>query len=149
MQTWIVVVFLLLIVLCIFLVLRKEPEPETNYEYITIKDMVSLGRNIVGELPIVMPNYKIRESTAKTQTLFTKGDIPTIEIIMRKPSGELYDKDTLVIVYLHEMAHIICQEPKHGPKFLEWEDMLIKKAQELGHLQPDSRVDNTYPQKVD
>jgi beta-lactamase regulating signal transducer with metallopeptidase domain len=62
-----------------------------------------------------------------------------IYICLKDENGEYYDENMLMYVTLHEMAHVLCDEIGHTPKFREIFDDLLRKASDIGIY------DNTKP----
>lgn len=64
---------------------------------------------------------------------------PTTTFTKNKSKIYLYDQNfstqTLFLVCLHEIAHILCDEEHHTPKFYQLENYLIQNALQKGYIQ--------------
>jgi beta-lactamase regulating signal transducer with metallopeptidase domain len=83
---------------------------------------------------------QLKSSNERTYTI----DKKQIYVLLRKPSGERYNKDTLLFVILHEVAHILSPDEHHTKRFYQIEKKLHKVAMELGYIRKD-RLDKSYP----
>ena len=92
----------------------------------------------------ITPRYIIKPiSYGETHTVFNT--IPTIYLRTSKDNLEQYDNDTIVMVLLHEIAHILCPSEGHTDEFDSIETQLLNSATELGYLDPNHEVDEYYP----
>ena len=60
-----------------------------------------------------------------------------------KPSYE-YDKNTMMYVSLHELAHMITRSHGHGPEFKSNFSALLKKAADKGVYDPKKAIPENY-----
>ncbi len=67
-----------------------------------------------------------------------------IYIVTHNPNGERYNRDTLLYVLLHEIAHILSPDEHHTKDFYRVEKRLHSTAIELGYIRKE-RLDRTYP----
>ena len=70
-------------------------------------------------------NNKLKPDPTLTSYNVNKGEI--IVFCMRKPNDltQIYDIELLTYISLHEVAHIACPEPGHGPLFVSlFQDIL-------------------------
>ena len=95
-----------------------------------------LDKNIV--------DYDIEEGD-ESKTVWRTGHPPLIYLCLKSPEGEEYDNNTVMRVFIHELAHLTSPEPGHGPIFLQIEEELVKRAIELKVLEEDYTVDPLYP----
>jgi hypothetical protein len=59
-----------------------------------------------------------------------------ITLCLTDQDGEYYNKNMLVGVAVHELAHAVCDEIGHTPKFWKIYDELLEKATKLGFYNP-------------
>ena len=72
----------------------------------------------------------------------------SIYLVLKKPSGETFDENTLVYVGLHELGHVLCAKmdgDEHGPEYQLVFSRLLSIAQEKGYYDPAKGMDDTYP----
>jgi hypothetical protein len=55
-----------------------------------------------------------------------------IYLCLKDKDGKYYNTNMLVYVFLHEVAHILCDEVGHTEKFARIFDELLEKASKLG-----------------
>jgi hypothetical protein len=55
-----------------------------------------------------------------------------VHICKKDKYGKLYEKNQLVLVLLHEIAHALCDEVGHTKKFSNILDDLLEKAEKIG-----------------
>lgn len=55
-----------------------------------------------------------------------------IYLCLYDENGKQYPYDSIMYVAIHELAHVLCEETGHTPKFWEINDALLKKATEKG-----------------
>jgi beta-lactamase regulating signal transducer with metallopeptidase domain len=82
----------------------------------------------------------LRKSKDRTYTI----DKQKIYVVVDNPSGQRYNRDTLIFVLLHEIAHIISPDEHHTKGFHLIEKRLHTAAIELGYIRKD-RLDKSYP----
>jgi hypothetical protein len=88
--------------------------------------------------PVV--NFEIYPSKTQTYTWNKK----KIYLVSRKKTGERFNKDTLLFVLLHEIAHILTTEHHHTSNFKLCEKKLYKTAYSYDYLDF-HQVDKSYP----
>ena len=127
----------LVIFLFLFVIFSKKEDPYLeSFKPILTKILNTAGFHIHdGQLPI-----QIKKSHHRTYTM----DKKKIFIVSEKSNGEKYNKDTLLFVILHEMAHILSPEEHHTKKFYEIEKRLQRSAIQLGYLKME-QLDKSYP----
>ena len=67
-------------------------------------------------------------SSDKSYTL-NKSDI---YLCLKEPDGEYYNKNMLIMVAIHELAHVLCKSVGHTNEFWTIYDELLEKASKLG-----------------
>ena len=75
------------------------------------------GRNLLDEITI-------QSSKTGSYTINKKA----VHICMKDINGDYYDRNMLIYVLIHEIAHVICDEIGHTPKFHEANDELLEHA---------------------
>jgi len=70
-----------------------------------------------------------------------------IHLCTRDPrNGKMYDKNTLMFVVLHELAHVLCSEIGHTTNFLNINTALIQYAVSRGFYDPTKPFIKNYCQ---
>lgn len=71
-----------------------------------------------------------------------------IHLVLKRTDGTSYERDVLLSVAIHELAHLLTEEEGHTKRFYREEARLYKEARRLGILE-EKRVDKEYPCKDD
>jgi len=97
------------------------------------------------------PRYLIKESNFNngTYTEFKANSIPVIHLCLIDRGGFKYDDNTIKMVVLHEIAHVLCTDEKHTELYNRIEESLIVSATELGWVNPNNMNDQYYPCKYE
>lgn len=64
--------------------------------------------------------------------------------ICTEKNGVKYDDNMLTYVTLHELAHVLCDEVGHTPKFMEIFSGLLDRAEHYGLYDPDMKKVKNY-----
>jgi hypothetical protein len=72
----------------------------------------------------------------------TRGNI---HLVLYDANNKLFDNDTLILVGIHELAHLLSNDNGHGVDFTEVHRNLKESAIELGFLTDESKVSSMYP----
>ena len=59
-----------------------------------------------------------------------------VHICKKDKNGQLYHRNQLILVLLHEIAHTLCDEVGHPPKFYTILDELLLHAEKAGIYNP-------------
>ena len=84
----------------------------------------------------ITDKVSISKSKAGSYTINKKH----VHICMQDEEGEYYDRNMLIYVLIHELAHVICDEIGHTPKFNQINDELLVEAAKLGLYDPSSPI---------
>jgi hypothetical protein len=69
----------------------------------------------------------------------------TIHLCTKDPrNGQEYDKNTLMFVVLHELAHVLCEDIGHSEKFLTINTSLLNYAIQKGLYDPSKPFVKNY-----
>lgn len=130
-----VVAFLIVIFIFIFAFMSISKKHDFD-------DLTEMAEEICATAEIDIPAYTLAKSNSKTsQTIFYEKDVPQIQI---------YDTDdiiTLRIVFIHELTHVILNSEKHNRQFEDLCAKLTLIAIDLGYLNDDDEIDESYPCK--
>lgn len=130
-----VIAFLIIIFIFIFAFMSVSKKHDFD-------DLTDMAENICSTVGIDIPAYTLAKSNSKTsQTIFYEKDDPQIQ---------MYDSDdiiTLRIVFIHELTHVILNSEKHDRRFEDLCAKLTLAAIDLGYLNDDDEVDESYPCK--
>ena len=69
-----------------------------------------------------------------------------VYLCLKDENGEYYNENMLTYVTLHEIAHAICDEVGHTPKFHDIFQQLLDKAYHLGLYNPSIPIIQDYCQ---
>jgi len=67
-----------------------------------------------------------------------------IYLCLKDKNGKYYNTNMLVYVFLHEVAHILCDEIGHTAKFARIFDDLLEEATRLGVYNPNIPIIDDY-----
>lgn len=67
-----------------------------------------------------------------------------IYLCLKDKNGQYYNENMLTYVFLHEVAHILCDEIGHTEKFSRIFDTLLEKATKLGIYDPNIPIIQDY-----
>ena len=67
-----------------------------------------------------------------------------IYLCLTDKNGQYYNKNLLVYVSLHELAHVLCNEIGHTQKFHEIFEELLNRAENHGFYNPSLPIDQNY-----
>ena len=67
-----------------------------------------------------------------------------ITLCLKDQEGEYYNKNMLVYVAIHELAHTLCKSVGHTDEFYKINDKLLNKASQLGVYNPSIPVVKDY-----
>lgn len=100
----------------------------------------------------VTPSFSLavsRNTSKVTFPTFTSQQ-PVIDLVIHKPDGTLYDSNTLHLVAIHELAHVLCPGEGHPPLFDTIEQYLVTLARKKGLVTTDrTGIDSSYPCQMD
>jgi hypothetical protein len=139
----------IVLVLIIFFIILGPPEIQSLFGINSSKDpeLESFKPILFQILSKINPesakdifDVQIRKSSTGTYTL----DKRKIYIITEKSNGEKYNKDTILFVLLHEVAHILSPDEHHTSTFYNIEKRLHREAIKLGFLKR-KNVEMDYP----
>ena len=91
------------------------------------------GRNVIDEITI-------QSSKTGSYTINKKN----VHICMRDINGDYYDRNMLIYVLIHEIAHVICDEIGHTTKFHKINDELLDHATERSIYDPSQPIPLDY-----
>ena len=134
------ILMILLLILIFILVIgftktSNDPYLESFKPQLT-KILNKAGVYLIDEpLPIHIVKSHDRTYTINKQKIY---------IIVEKPNGQRYNRDTLLFVLLHEIAHILSPDEHHTQEFHRIEKRLHSAAIDLGYIRKE-RLDKSYP----
>ena len=81
------------------------------------------------------------DSAAKNITISKANKSYTVNkkdvfLCLKDKDGEYYNKNMLVYVAVHELAHVLCPSVGHTEEFWKINEKLLNKATELGYYNP-------------
>jgi hypothetical protein len=143
MESWIqkygTEILMIGLVFVVFLLIFGMPIQDQHLESlkpILSKILKNAGyHSIHNQLPIQLRKTKHRTYTVNKQIVY---------VVLEKPSGEKYNKDTLLFVILHEISHILSPDEHHTEKFYQIERRLHQSARQLGYIRREN-LDKSYP----
>lgn len=140
---------LIFIIWAVFIIIQRPDRGK--YLKNEIDEYIDMIEDVICKSGYIIPQYNIINSNHKegTYTVFKNGKLPTIHLCMINEKGIQYDDNTIKIALLHEIAHILCPNPKHDHPFDDIENTLLRKANELLYIDLDGYMDNYYPCKTE
>tara|TARA_B100000900_G_C20308912_1_gene605348 strand:- start:270 stop:734 length:465 start_codon:yes stop_codon:yes gene_type:complete len=126
LSTIIIVSLIIFIILMLFSNYFKSQVNELWYDR-KVEDIKSKVSKAMPHLKPYIDNIKI-EAGEKSYTLNKK----KIKICATDENGQYYDEDLLTHVLLHEIAHVLCDEVGHTPKWAKIDDDLQTLAKDIG-----------------
>lgn len=109
-----------------------------------------IGRNVCEDIKYPTPQYVLKNSNPidGSLTIFKHNTIPIIKICTTNANNTPFDRDTILIAFLHELTHVLLPDDRdHSPQFYDLEDTLLDSAMKLGYLGSTSQIDSCYPCK--
>lgn len=133
----IVMIVLLIIIFGIIFLFSNQRDPYLeSLKPILSKILEKSGYHMIDHtIPI-----DLRKSKNRTYTL----DKQRIYVVVDKPNGQRYNRDTLLFVLLHEIAHILSPNEHHTKEFHRIEKRLHSSAIDLGYIRKEI-LDKSYP----
>ena len=116
----------------------KEPSDADVLSYLKSK-LNTLCSNLH-----LQPKYRLHVSHDKSYTM-GKEDI---YIVLRDSNGTLFDINTLILVSIHELTHVICPSNdnyNHSDLFKKMEDSILETAHHLKICNKNKSVSESYP----
>ena len=116
----------------------KEPSEADVLSYLKSK-LNTLCSNLH-----LQPKYQLHVSQDKSYTM-GKEDI---YIVLRDSNGTLFDINTLILVSIHELTHVICPSNdnyNHSDLFKKMEDSILETAHHLKICNKNKNVSESYP----
>ena len=131
-STWAIGCVVIVVVILLFLVFREQyNQPHPVLDHLRAK-MVRLDRKYA------MVPMRVGNSSYTT-------DKSSIVLCIRdRITKKIYDENTLMYVYLHEMAHVISKTQGHGKEFRSNFAGLLERASALGVYDPSTPIAKRY-----
>lgn len=136
-----ILVAILLIVFVFYCVFR---EIRDNYEN---KQEDLFTKQLIQEIRIIDP---IVDQTVDSLKFFDGGSRSytinknAVHLCKVDKDGQMYDKNQLILVLIHEISHALCDEVGHTQKFNEIFEDLLDKAAKKGIYNPAIKSDPDY-----
>jgi hypothetical protein len=135
MEILMIVLLIIIFVIVICFTNQKDPYLE-SFKPLISKILEKSGYHMFDQtIPIHIFNSNDRTYTINKQKIY---------MVTQKPNGERYNRDTLLYVLLHEIAHILSPDEHHTKDFYRVEKRLHSSAVDLGYIRKE-RLDKTYP----
>ena len=117
------------------------------YEIVeSVKPIFYQHKTFYGSLEIMNERDVFEEITIKpSSNSYTVNKKVVYLCLVDKTTQKRYDKNTVIYVLIHELAHVLCDEIGHTDKYREIFDDLILEATTLGIYDPSKKFDPTYP----
>jgi len=136
---WILVI--IVVVLVVFLLMARF-----RNDRVQTSELMALGRRVASKAGYDIPDYHVAViKKGKTKTIFHRNSSPEVEIRMTDDNGMYYPRETLYLVFLHELAHILSPTPEHTSEFWALERELVGTAISLGYVTEKALIDESYP----
>lgn len=91
--------------------------------------------------------YILKEVNGRyTSRVIMSPTLPRIEIVCKDPfTKKIFDSDTIFMVCLHEISHVISKTTEHGNDFQVVYNNLLLAAKRLNYLSEKSKINSSYP----
>jgi hypothetical protein len=127
-----------------FLFYKIFTEIRDNYEN---KQEDRFTKNLIQEIRIIDPkvneivdSLKFYDGKNRSYTLNKQ----LVHLCKVDKDGNMYDKNQLILVLIHEISHALCDEVGHTQKFNEIFEDLLDKAHKKGVYDPTIQSDPDY-----
>ena len=125
---------------------QHAPDPYLYDIVESVKPIFNQHKTFCGPLDMMNDRNVFNEITIKTSSKSYTVNKHTVYICVVDPStNKYYDKNTVVYVLIHELAHVLCDEVGHTDKYRDIFNGLISEATSLGIYDPTAVFDPTYP----
>ena len=118
--------FLFLLFVVLILVLKKSKEKFTSND-----PMITELHRVMSAIHPKANDITLKQGN-KSYTINKKD----VTLCLKDPGDQYYNKNMLVYVAIHELAHVICKSVGHTNEFWDINDKLLVKASELGFYNP-------------
>jgi len=100
-------------------------------------------REIYNKLKLLHPKAcrKIKIKSGKESYTINKQEVT---LCLKDENDTYYNDNMLMYVAIHELAHVICDEVGHTPKFYAINDVLLEKAEKLNIYDPKIPIIQDY-----
>lgn len=127
----------------------NQDDPMLYELYETIRPLFNQDNYYTGELSVLNNRNILKEiKLYKGDKSYTINK-QNIHLCLKDENGKYYDKNMLVYVTLHELAHVICDEVGHTDKFHNIFEELLIKATEQKIYDPNIPIIHDYCQYND
>jgi hypothetical protein len=126
--------FLFLLILGLVLVLSRKKE-----KFSQVDPMIHELHRIMAE--VHPKGNDISVTAGKKSFTINKKDVT---LCLKDPSNEYFNKNMLVYVAIHELAHTVCKSVGHTDEFWKINDELLHKAEEKGFYDSKIKVVKSY-----
>jgi hypothetical protein len=105
-----------------------------------VLSMVDVIVNKMGEIKLRETDVRIKDIVPRLRFFEARKSFTInkqyVHICLRDKNGEMYHQNQLILVMLHEIAHVLCKEVGHTPKFQSILDELLIEARKVGLYNP-------------
>lgn len=135
---------LVAIFLIIFLFYSVFKEIRDNYEDkkedLFTKQLIQEIRTIDPQVDEIVDSLKFFDGNNRSYTINKQ----FVHLCKVDKHGQMYDKNQLILVLIHEISHALCDEVGHTQKFNEIFEDLLEKASKKGVYDPTIKSDPDY-----
>jgi len=132
LQTCVLLISMFMFLLTAYLLICRYNEVQT--ERYTKADPMVLELHAM--LAAVHPEGANKISVAQSDSSYTINK-RSMHLCVKDRKGKYFSKNMLMYVALHELAHVLCDEIGHTPKFHKIFDDILDKAVEIGLYNPE------------
>lgn len=137
---WVLIAIVVILVVFLLMARFRSDRVQTS-------ELMTLGHRVTTRAGYNLPEYYVTPTQrGKTRTLFHHGAPAEVEIRMTDDEGRYYSRETLYLVFLHELAHILSPTAEHTPEFYALERDLAGTAISLGYVSDKALIDESYPE---
>ena len=133
-QYLLLTIIIVLMILLLYLLISQVRE-KYQMDDPVLKDV----RNTLLKLHPAVKDIKFMKGD-KSYTINKK----KIYLCLKDENGKYYNKNMLMYVTIHELAHVLCDEVGHTEKFHKIFDGLLEKATQMGMYNPSIPLEENY-----
>lgn len=125
-------IYIFIIIVLFYIFFSRKTNPTINLIQSQLDHILKLMNTNI--------DYSIQESNYYSYTK-NKKDISLVTNL----NNQSFTNQTLIMVAIHELAHILSKSNQHTTEFYDIEKILIDKAIKLNYILPDEKIDPNYP----
>lgn len=122
---------------------NRHPQLETIIY--KVQPIFEQSKTFCGNLTMLNHRNPLHEIDVYPSTKSFTVNKNVVYLCLENTHGVPFDTNTLIYVFIHELAHVLCDEIGHTEKYKAIFNQLIKEATDLHIYDPDVGVSKFYP----